>query len=55
MLHDPHELFPAPERKSDRTGLMYRDVSTLVPAKYVTGIPLKVTGDDADRTFDLTP
>lgn len=44
-----------PERKSDRTGLVYRDIATLVPARYETGVPIKVTGDDANRNFDLTP
>lgn len=44
-----------PERTSDRTGLPYRDVATLVPARYETGVPLNVTGDDAHRNFDLSP
>lgn len=44
-----------PERTSDRTGLAYRDVATLVPARYETGVPLNVAGDDAHRNFDLAP
>jgi hypothetical protein len=44
-----------PERKSARTGLPYRDVVTLVPARYATGVPIRVESDDATRDFDLTP
>src|SRR3989304_1593883 len=43
-----------PEKKSDRTGQMYQDVANLVPAKYVTGIPLDVQGDNPNQDFHLT-
>jgi hypothetical protein len=33
----------------------YRDIATLVPAKYATGMPLTVESDDPSRNFDLTP
>lgn len=44
-----------PERTSDRTGLTYRDVVTLVPARYATGVPIRVEADDSSRDFDLVP
>lgn len=44
-----------PERKSDRTGLMVRDIATLVPARYATGIGIRVDGDETERHFDLEP
>jgi hypothetical protein len=44
-----------PERTSERTGRTYRDIATLVPAKYATGMPLTVESDDPSRNFDLTP
>lgn len=44
-----------PERKSDRTGLMVRDVATLVPSRYATGIAIHVDGDESGRDFDLAP
>jgi hypothetical protein len=41
-------------KKSERTGQMYQNVKSLVPAKYATGLPLEVKGDDSNRDFQLT-
>lgn len=43
-----------PEKKSERTGLTYRDTENLLPAKYATGVPLEVTSDNANQDFHLT-
>jgi hypothetical protein len=43
-----------PMKKSDHTGQPYQEIASLVPAKYATGIPLEVTGDDPNRDFQLT-
>jgi hypothetical protein len=43
-----------PERKSERTGLTYRDIESLVPAKYATGIQLDVQTDQSNQDFHLS-
>jgi hypothetical protein len=43
-----------PERKSERTGLTYRDIESLVPAKYATGIQLDVQTDQPNQDFHLS-
>jgi hypothetical protein len=43
-----------PEKKSERTGKVYREVENLVPGKYATGIQLKVEGDNPNQDFHLT-
>ncbi|WP_425398731.1 hypothetical protein [Aeoliella sp.] len=42
-----------PTKTSARTGEQYSDVINLVPAKYSTGLPLQVTGDNTNQNFDL--
>lgn len=41
-----------PPRKSDRTGQMYQDILSLVPSRYVSGIPLTIDGPTT-KDFDL--
>jgi hypothetical protein len=43
-----------PMKTSERTGQPYQDIASLVPAKYATGLPLEVTGDDSNRNFELS-
>lgn len=45
---------PGPTKKSQHTGQDYHDVKSLVPAKYATGVPLHVEGDEPNRDFQLT-
>jgi hypothetical protein len=47
-----HEV--GPEKTSERTGQVYRDVVSLVPARLVTGSPVQVDGDDESLDFDLS-
>jgi len=43
-----------PTKTSERTGQPYRDIENLVPAKYASGLPLEVTGDNSNQDFDLS-
>jgi hypothetical protein len=45
---------PGPIKKSQHTGQDYHDVKSLVPAKFATGVPLRVEGDEPNRDFQLT-
>jgi hypothetical protein len=42
-----------PMKRSERTGAAYQDVVNLVPSGRATGIPLQVTGDNANQNFKL--
>ncbi|MGI9177575.1 MAG: hypothetical protein ACR2IT_06935 [Pirellulales bacterium] len=41
-----------PPRKSDRTGQMYQETQSLVPARYAAGVPLTIEGP-MTQDFDL--
>jgi hypothetical protein len=43
-----------PAKKSQHSGQEYREVKSLVPSKYVTGVPLTIEGDEPNRDFQLT-
>lgn len=42
-----------PTKVSERTGQEYQEEINLVPAKYATGIPIQVTGDNTNQNFEL--
>ena len=42
-----------PEKVSSRTGTSYRETRNLVPAKYLAGMTLQVSGDNTSQDFDL--
>jgi hypothetical protein len=41
-----------PPRKSDRTGELFQETQSLVPARYATGVPLTIDGPTT-KDFDL--
>ena len=43
-----------PEKKSERTGQMYRDIAGMVPAQYATGMQLEIKADNPKQDFHLT-
>jgi hypothetical protein len=54
MVHFEVTREVGPEKTSERTGQVYRDVVSLVPARLVTGLPVQVVGDDTSLDFDLS-